>query len=234
MPTLGRIALAILVSTAFALGSVQVSAADNGLQPLTGEEFLVQEATLTLDCDPASVSTVTFAASGIATGPYFGPFTVQGAVTIAPQTFAGPRPGTVAGPLLSLSETLSVSSPMGTVSGIKRLRHNQPFDSSQGSCQTVTDFAVGDVVGGQGTVVDIFSQPRYGAHISIDTANGHFHDRGDALISLSEIDLDGTCPEGPCHFRQASFSQGFTSSRPTHDQNANDMDDELDGALGGN
>jgi hypothetical protein len=230
MPTFGRIAVASLMATALGLGAVQVSGADNGLQPLTGENFLVQDATLTLDCDPARVSTVTFSASGVATGPYPGPFTVQGTVTIAPQTLAGPRPGTVAGPLLSLTETFTVNSPVGTVTGVKRLPHNLPSETSQGSCQHVTDFAVGSVVGGQGTVVDIFSQPRYGAHIT--TPDRRYHDRGDAQFSLSELDLNGTCAGVACHFRQAGFSQGFTSSRPTRDDNANDMDDELDAALG--
>lgn len=224
MLTLRRIAFATLVVTALALGSAQVSGADNGLQSLTGEDFLVQDATLTLDCDPARVSTVTFSASGIAVGPYPGPFTVHGTVRIAPQTLPGPRPGTVAGPLLSLRETFSVTSPVGMVRGVKRLPQGLPFDSSQGSCQEVTDFAVGNVVGGQGTVVDIFSQPRYAALIS--SSGSHSVDWGDALFSLSELDLDGTCPIVSCHFRQAGFSEGFVSTRLAGGEDEDEDDDD--------
>lgn len=228
----GRLGVALLAAALLALVSVQIAAADGGRKPITGEDFLVQDATLSFDCDPTRTSTVTFSASGVATGPYPGTFTVSGSLTIAPQTLPGPRPGTVAGPLTSLNETFTVDSPLGTITGTKKLRHGLPFEQSQGSCQTVTDFSVDDVTGAEGTVVDIFSQPRYGA--KIDEPGGHFHDRGDALFSLSELDLDGTCPTGPCHFRRASFSQGFMSIAPGngHDQDTDDMDDDLEAAIG--
>ncbi len=228
MATLGRFGLALLTACVLAVVSVQLAWTDNGGRSLNGEELLVQDVTLTLDCDPSRVSTISFSASGIATGPYPGTFTVQGTVTIAPQTLPGPRPGTVAGPLLSLRETFSIDSPLGTVSGVKKLTRPQPFNQSQGSCQQVTDFAAGDVVGAEGTVVDVFSQPRYGAKIS--EPGGTFHDRGDALFSFSELDLNGTCPTGLCHFRQASFGQFFISSAPPpgDDGNDNDMDDEIE------
>jgi hypothetical protein len=224
-----RLALAALAAAALALVSVQAAFADGGRKPLDGEEMLVQEATLSLNCNPATISTITYSASGIATGPYPGPFTVTGTVTIGPQTSPGPRPGTVAGPLLSLREEFTINSPLGTVEGVKKLTHATASD--QGSCQEVTDFDVDQVVDGSGTVVDVFSQPRYVAKIR--EPGGNFHDRGEALLSFTEIDLDGTCGGIDCHFRQAAFDQFFISRTPPngHDANASDMDDEIENEL---
>ena len=227
MPRFGRSVLALSTAGLLAVVAVQLAFADGGHRSMGGEELLVQDATLTLDCDPARVSTISFSASGIAVGPFPGPFAVEGTVTIAPQTLAGPRPGTVAGPLLTLDETFSIDSPLGTITGAKKLTGNQPFSQSQGSCQHVTNFGVGPVTGGSGTVVDVFSQPRYGAKID---AGGNYHDRGDASFSLSELDLDGTCVTGPCHFRQASYDAFFMSTAPPtgSDHNSNDMDDVIE------
>jgi hypothetical protein len=227
--TLRRLGLVALAVALFALGSAQVASADGGVRPLTGEEMLVQDANVNFNCNPATNSTVTYSASGIATGPYPGPFWVAGVVTIGPQTQPGPRPGTVAGPLLSLFEVFFINSPLGTVTGVKKLTH--PSASDEGSCQTVTDFDVDPVADASGTVVDIFSQPRYVALIR--EPGGWFHDRGDALLSLSELDLSGTCAGQPCDFRQAAFSQGFISSEPPpgDDDDDSDMDDDIEDEL---
>ena len=229
---LGRFGAAVIALAVLALASAQIAAADGGRKSLTGEEFLVQDITLSIDCDPTRTSTVSFTASGVATGPYPGTFMVNGTVTIAPQTQAGPRPGTVAGPLTSLHESFSVDSPLGTITGVKKLTHNLPFSSSQGSCQHVSGFSTGDVTNAEGTVVDIFSQPRYGAKIL--EPGGHFHDRGNTLFSMSELSLDGTCLTGPCHYRLAGFDEFFTSVAPGngHDQDINDMDDEIETEIG--
>jgi hypothetical protein len=224
--TPGRFGLVALAAALLALASAQIALADGGRKPLDGEEMLVQDATLTFNCDPATTSTITYSASGIATGPYMGPFTVQGTVTIGPQLAPGPRPGTVSGPLTSLHETFTITSPMGTVTGVKKLKHATASD--EGSCQEVTNFSVGPIVAAQGTVIDVFSQPRYVAKIR--EPGGNFHDRGDALLSFSELDLDGTCAGLPCHFRQAAFDQAFMSTAPPpgDDDEDNDMDDDLE------
>jgi hypothetical protein len=226
-----------LVGSAFAvavlaLAAAGIAGADSGRMPLTGEEFLVQDVTMTIDCDPTRTSSVAFFAAGVATGPYPGTFTASGTVTIAPQAQAGPRPGTVAGPLTSLSEAFTITSSLGTINGTKKLIHNLPFSSSHGSCQQVTGFSTGDVTNASGTVVDIFSQPRYGAKFQ---SGGNFHhDRGTTLFSTSELSLDGTCPTGPCHYRLASFDEFFTSSAPQNgdDGDTDDMDDQLEAAIG--
>src|SRR5688572_20498479 len=141
MTILRRFGLALLETSLLGAFAAQLAWTDNGRRSLTGEELLVQDVTLTLDCDPSRVSTISFSASGTATGPYPGTFTAQGTVTIGAQTLPGPRPGTVAGPLLSLRETFTIDSPLGTVRGVKKLTRHQPFDQSQGSCQDVTGFA---------------------------------------------------------------------------------------------
>jgi len=134
--TLGRLALAGLVAVLLASAAAQVAAAE-GSGTLLGEEMLVQDVTLTtIDCDPTRVSTVGYSASGVATGPYPGPFTVQGTVTIEPQTLPGPRPGTVAGPLASLSETFTIDSPLGTVTGSKTLPPTGATDSDRARVST--------------------------------------------------------------------------------------------------
>jgi hypothetical protein len=228
--TPGRLGLAALAVALLGLVSAQLAFADGGRKPLTGEEMLVQDADVVFNCNPATNSTVTYSASGVAIGPYPGPFTVTGTVTIGPQTQPGPRPGTVAGPLLHLREEFTINSPLGTVTGVKKLTHATASD--EGSCQTVTDFDVGPVVDATGTVVDIFSQPRYVA--KIQEPGGNFHDRGDALFMVSELDLDGTCAGDPCSFRQAAFDQFFMSRTPPngHDDDASDMDDEIEDEVG--
>ena len=227
-----RLGGSVFAIAVLALAAAGIAGADSGRIPLTGEEFLVQDVTMTIDCDPTRTSTVSFFATGLATGPYPGTFTASGTVTIAPQTQAGPRPGTVAGELTSLNEDFTVTSSLGTINGTKKLIHNVPFSSSQGSCQHVTGFSTGDVTNSSGTVVDLFSQPRYGAKFQ---SGGNFHhDRGTTLFSTSELSLDGTCPTGPCHYRLAGFDEFFTSTAPQNgdDGDTDDMDDQLEAAIG--
>jgi hypothetical protein len=215
--TLGRLVLAGFAAVLLALAAAQVAAAQ-GPGTLLGEEMLVQDVTLTtIDCDPTRVSTVSYSASGVATGPYPGPFTVQGTVKIEPQTLPGPRPGTVAGPLASLSETFTIDSPLGTVTGVKSLPPTGATDSDQGSCQHVTGFATGPITDASGTVVDIFSQPVYHATIS-DTESSEVE--GEALLSFTELNLDGICVATQCQYRLAGFDQFFlTSTQCEPDEN---------------
>jgi hypothetical protein len=221
--TLGRLALAALTAL-LALASAQPAFGDGGRKPLDGEEMLVQDATVAFDCNPATTSTIVFSASGVAVGPYTGPFTVSGSVTVGPQTMVGPRPGTMAGAVTRFQETFTIDSPLGTVTGVKKL--TRPNSSSPATCEDVTDFDAGPVVGGDGTVVDVFAQPRYVAKIR--EPGGNFHDRGDGQISFTEIELDG-CGVA-CPFRQAAFDQAFLSRQPPNgkDENLSDMDDDIE------
>lgn len=210
--TLGRITLFAATVAALALAAVGSAGADSSTATLAGEEMLVQDVTLTtLDCDPSQVSTVGYTASGVATGPYPGTFTVQGTVTIE-QTQPGPRPGTLAGPLASLSERFTIDSALGTVTGTKSLPSSGPAAGDIGSCQHVTGFATGPVTNASGTVADVFSQPVYTA--TIQDTSGTTSVGGDASLSFTELNLQGTCGLIACDFRQAAFDQFFLTSTP--------------------
>ena len=221
--TLRRFTLFAALTAILILAAGQAAAADGS--SLAGEEMLVQDVTLTtIDCDPNVVSTVSYTASGVATGPYAGTFTVHGTVTIEPQTGPGPRPGTVAGPLQSLSETFTINSPAGTVTGTKSLPPTGATPSDVGSCQEVSGFATGPITDATGTVVDVFSEPVYTA--TIQDASGTSTVTGDALLSFSELNLQGTCGLLACDFRQAAFDQLFLTSTPACDDDSNGQGDE--------
>ncbi len=228
MNTLGRFTLVGLLAATVALLAVQAVGADEQgsgeARSLAGEEFLVQDVTLSFDCDPSRISTVDFSASGPATGPYPGTFTAQGTVTIDRQTLPGPRPTLVAGPLLTLGETFSITSVAGNVTGTKTLPAGLPFDTSQGECEHVTGFATGPIADASGTVVDLFSEPTYDA--TIQESDDTFHDQGDASFSVSELNLDGTCVTGSCHYRLASFDEGFLQSTAPPEDDDSQGEDE--------
>jgi hypothetical protein len=188
--------------------------------------MLVQDATLSFDCNPASTSTVVFSASGIA----FGPYSVHGfrdGYDRAPDLSRTPpwhhgRAG------VHFRETFTIDSLLGTVTGVKKLTRTN--SSSEATCQQVTDFDAGPVIGGDGTVVDVFVHPRYVAKIR--EPGGNFHDRGDAQISFTEVELDGCAVV--CPFRQAAFDQAFMSAQPPpgKDDNLSDMDDDIESEVG--
>jgi hypothetical protein len=143
---------------------------------------------------------------------------VQGTVTIEPQTLPGPRPGTVAGPLASLSETFTIDSSLGTVTGSKTLPSTGATDSDRGSCEQVTGFATGPITDASGTVVDVFSQPVY--HATISDSEESSEVEGEALLSFTELNLDGICVATQCHHRLAGFDQFFlTSTQCEPDEN---------------
>lgn len=230
--TLGRITLFAASAAALALAAVGTAGADPSTASLAGEEMLVQDVTLTtLDCDPSQTSTVGYTASGVAIGPYPGPFTVQGTVTIEPQTQPGPRPGTVAGPLATLTETFTIDSALGTVTGTKSLPAAGPGAGDIGSCQHVTGLATGPVTNASGTVVDVFSQPVYTA--TIQDTSGTTSVTGDASLSFTELNLQGMCGLVSCDFRQAAFDQFFLTSTPAQcDDDTNGQGNEDPGCQG--
>lgn len=203
MSILGRLGLAAAVVLAFALLAAHPALTSDGGgggggTPLTGEDLFAADVNVTADCNPDGISTVRYNATGIATPPYPGPFFLSGRVTIGPQVFEGALPGTVAGPVLTLSEGFVIFSPLATVTGSKTLPQDIDPSVSQGTCMEVTDFP------GSGTVVVVSTQPRYDA--TIHAPLGTFDDEGDALLSFSELDLDTG--------RIAGFDQFFLQSDP--------------------
>jgi hypothetical protein len=220
MSTLGRFGLLTVVALAFALLAAHpalTSGGAGGTRSLAGEDFLAQDVTVTPECDVDGVSTVRYSATGPATGPYPGTFFLSGVATIGPQEFDGPLEGTVAGPLLTLSEGFVIFSPLATVTGSKTLPEVIDPSVSQGTCMEVTDFAIDPLVG-SGTVVVVSTQPRYDA--TIQEPLGTFHDEGDALLSFTEIDFDVG--------RIAGFDQFFLQSDPAPPPDDDDGDDDDD------
>lgn len=143
---------------------------------LTGEEFIATPE-ITATCNPDGTSTVTFTASGAATGPYPGTFTEVGTATIGPQTLS-PGGGQSLGTLLTFDSVFTIQSPLGEVTGTKTLAFpvtNPATEVAIGQCNTFQDVELVDVI-------DRFTI-RYEAQIS--TAEGDFGDRG--LIPLVAV-----------------------------------------------
>jgi hypothetical protein len=212
---------------AVALGAAAVAQAAGPtleLEDLTApsETFMT-----TYSCNTGGTSTVSWTAEGVATGPYPGTFTASGSLSIGPQTLPGAHPpgpnneGTVAGPIESFEETFTIQSGTTTITGTKTL-DPQATSGTQGTCQQVSQFPVLDFFDGQGTVVEVNAQTRYGAQIQ--ALDGTTTDSGIAFVSLSDTNITGSCPTGTCEARLAGFNQTFALS----DQNVpcDDDDDE--------
>jgi len=82
----------------------------------------------------------------------------------------------------------------------------------------VTGFATDPITDASGTVVDVFSQPVY--HATISDPDESLEVEGEALLSFTELNLDGICIATQCHFRLAGFDEFFlTSSQCEPDPN---------------
>ena len=187
----------------------------------------------TYSCNTAATSTVSWTASGAATGPYPGTFTLSGTLTIGPQTLPGAHPpgpgneGTVAGPVESFQETFTIVSGATTITGTKTL-DPQATSGTQGTCEQVTLFPVLDFFDGHGTVVEVNTQTRYEAQIQAPA--GTTSDGGIAYASFSETNITGSCPTGTCQARLAGFDQTFAlSTGPVCDEDAPGNIDENPG-----
>jgi hypothetical protein len=172
----------------------------------------IQDVSIQFQCDDPqnSPSTVTFSASGTATGPFPGTFVASGSLTIGPQTEPGVQAGTNAGSILNLTETFTITSGATTITGTKTLQPDASFESGTlGTCQDVANFAVGDVTG-DGTVVDVTAQTQYEATIA--GPGGTSTDSGLAFFALSEIAITGSCPAGICNVRIGGYDELFAVS----------------------
>jgi hypothetical protein len=94
----------------------------SSVRPLTGETLLASElgnpgtSTVTGTCDPLGTSTFTFTITGLATGPYPGPFTETGTVVLGPFGVPGNLVAAT-----SFESSFTISSRAGTVTGTKSL-----------------------------------------------------------------------------------------------------------------
>jgi hypothetical protein len=236
MPPLGR---NLLRGAVLAAAALLVFPAVAVTEPPTLEsEHLVgaiENVNIQFECDDPqnSPSTVTFSASGTATGPFPGTFVASGSLTIGPQTEPGVQAGTNAGPILNLTETFTITSGATTVTGTKTLQPDATFESGTlGTCQDVANFAVGDVTG-DGTVVDVTAATQYDATIS--GPGGTSTDSGLAFFTLSEIAITGSCPAGVCNVRIGGYDELFAvsdrlASTPGHSNGGG----QVDGPTGNN
>lgn len=204
------LALLVLILAALAVQSAGATGGDTDPATLEGETLFQPIGTnVTSNCNPGGISTVSWTATGTASGPFNGTFTATGTATIGPQIFGDPIPiipGTLAGPILSLNESFTISSvdPPATITGTKTHQPGQDIQQSQGTCAVL------------GLAVVLATQPLYEAEI--EQGNDSEQVAGEANISLFGTPLP------------SSFSQSFLSSTPICDDDDDDrVHDDGDG-----
>jgi hypothetical protein len=149
---------------------------------------------ITGTCD-LSGGSFTFTVTGVATGPYAGPFEESGSFTLGP--LVGGAPGTVGTrALLTFSSAFSVDSPTGHVTGTKSLR-GSPFVEA-GNCQQDSGGIFCPTCGNQ-----IIGSLLYTAQI--ETSDGVFMDRGHANVVTRDTE-----PNQPAPYENF-FSEPFVS-----------------------
>lgn len=115
---------------------------------LTGELFSDPAPTINASCNPDGISTVSFSAEGVATGPYPGTFTEVGTATIGPQTLSQGG-GQSIGMLLSFDAVFSITSGSTDVAGTKMLSGPVTDSATQvaiGQCNTFGPVQLVDVI----------------------------------------------------------------------------------------
>lgn len=193
-------AVVAVASAATVLGLFAASASAQVPPPtLTGEQFIA-EPEITASCNPDGTSTVTFTASGVATGPYPGTFTEVGTATIGPQTLS-PGGGQSIGTLLTFDAVFTIQSPAGEVTGTKTIAFpvtNPATEVAIGQCNSFQNVELVDVI-------DRFTV-RYEAQIS--TAEGDFGDHGlTPLVAVQRVRV----LEDPARITFNSFFENFLS-----------------------
>jgi hypothetical protein len=179
---------------------------ENLVAPFTG-------LTVTSNCNQVGNSTVTYHAEGLASGPYPGTFVADGTITIGPQSAPARPPtidseGTFMGPILTLTETFTISSGATTITGSKQLTAPITGEQERATCQNLTFF--GGVLG-TGRIVEVEAATTYQA--TINEPAGTFTDSGRATPVLTLVEITGSCPAGPfCSSNSGNFDQFFTLS----------------------
>jgi hypothetical protein len=228
MPTLGlNLARMLVLVLALAGATAGTAAATGGggggggstpaAPTLQGENLVAgfTGLTVTSECVEDGTSTVRYHAEGVASGLFPGTFIADGTITIGPQSEVDPPigEGTIAGPILTLSETFTIFSGETTIRGEKTL--TEPLaelgERERATCQDVTELRG---VTGTGRVVDIEAATLYEATIS--GPSGTFEDGGRSTVVLDVVEITGECAPGvPCESRSATFDQLFTLSDQT-------------------
>ena len=221
MVLLGRTLVSTTVVLALVALAVSSASATSGrgkppaTASLQGENLVAPFSGLsvTSDCDQLGTSTVTYHAEGLATGPYPGTFVADGTITIGPQTTPARPPtidseGTFMGPILTLTETFTITSDATSISGSKQLTAPVTGERERATCQNLTFFGG---ITGSGRLLEIEAATLYEA--TIDEPAGTFTDSGRATPVLTVAEIIGSCPAGPfCTSSSGSFDQLFTLS----------------------
>ena len=198
----------VLMSALLALpGAVMADSA----APLTGE-FLVAEGAgldVTAACSKTGTSTISYAASGTAYGPYPGTFTEVGTVTIGQATTGFFSLGFPIKGVTTLEAFFTIDSPAGQVTGSKRLVAQS--GEVVGLCEDFTDY---EFPPGSGSLISgsyqrVCACP-YGLSYEalIATTTGTFQDQGQSGVLIEELQL--TAGSGVAE--ADVFNEAFSSS----------------------
>jgi hypothetical protein len=189
------------------LAALVVAASASALpSTLTSEVFVADQLVpsggtvkVTASCNAAGTSTISYFASGIASGPYPGTFTETGTATIGPLTFPQFVNGFQFGLLTNLDAFFTIDSIAGQVTGTKSL--------------VLPSTVLGLCYDSPGTFREICCRPTgFGLHYeaAIETGGAFFGDTGDSGISLTDCDSAGN-PLG-CGAAARVFNEAFRSS----------------------
>jgi hypothetical protein len=170
--------------------------AGNDIGPLSGTSMYE----VTLRCGATTPSWWTYAASGVATGPYPGTFTETGTVYVN-ATGLGES-----GPLVSVHADFTISSGTTVITGTKDMTL-LPTDT--GSCLSAADHYDAKFT----------SAMSYTA--TVDTGSGSFTDSGSATVETDRAEAFQLGPDGavslggPSHFRASFDSSNGVTPTPT-------------------
>ena len=156
--------------------------------PMTDEVLTSSGGPTAVNCEVYSPQDFSFTASGTASGPYPGTFDELGVVTAgAVGTETSQKEGRT---VLSAHAVYRITSPVGTVQGIKNL---DPHVGDAFSCQV-------------SNIIDVLVSGIFLTYqATITTAGGTFLDSGQSSLFLQDIDVG---------YRQTQFSEDFVSSGP--------------------
>jgi hypothetical protein len=180
-----------LASALVSVGLAQSAVADPPTAPsMTGENFHGPAEISSENCNADGNSSFTFRATGVATGPYSGPFEEHGEVHIGPQALNGLQ--FLNGTVQSFNAKFEIDSPAGVVYGTKHIDQSAFFlDQNLGACTP-------DVAQGYTEAAFLVRGLVYEARIKSD--RGVFHDEG-----TSDGNVFATTA------RAAELNEGFVS-----------------------
>lgn len=185
-------------------------------------------------CDPGGTSTVSFTASGNATGTYSGPFTASGSYQIGPQVLPGGDSSNelAVGPLLSFDGTFSIDSQSRTVTGTTTLNTDVPADFfttggpiNTGACSSFSDHTLSSITHATGTLNA--AQPYLAYRATITGPGGSSQVTGDSFVQVIQQHVQDSS-EGP--FVAGGFFEALYPALTTTPIALGSVDVELTGS----